>query len=230
MARITTGDEARQEYLTLMGQELGLLFYELYNEFAWLHLRWHQYRILFGTRAERIDLLNAAAGLFFRVVQDSLWDETLLHICRITDKSIIAGHETLTIRVLPSLVTDPALVVELKVLVADALTKSKFARDWRNRRIAHASLALAVRQGAKPLAAASRHDVEVALDAIGEVLNRVERHYKNSTIHFDAIGDPHDAESLLYVIRDGLESEEARRSRLEEGTPSEDDLQPPREL
>lgn len=211
-----------------MGPEMGPVFYELYNEFAWLHLRWHQFTILFGTKPERIELVNAAAGLFFRLVQDSFWEDTLLHISRITDRPDTGGKLNLTIRHLPTLVTDQALGAELAVLVDDAVAKTEFARDWRNRRIAHSDLALAVKERARALAPASQRDVNVALEAIANVLNRLEQHYRKSTIHFEPLGDPGDAGSLLYVIRDGLEAEEARRRRLRDGRPLDDDLQPPR--
>jgi hypothetical protein len=228
MARTLTPEETQQEYVAAMGAELGSVFFRLYNEFAWLHLRWHQFRVLFGTKPERVRLLNAAAGLLFRLVQDSRWEDTLLHISRITDKVDTGGRPNLTIRLLPGLVTDSTLAAALQESVSDAVTKTEFARDWRNRRIAHADLALAMKEGAKPLAQASRQDVEGALAAVGNVLNQLESYYKHGTVYFKPFGDPGDAESLLYVIRDGLEAETARRERVQTGRALESDLGPPR--
>jgi hypothetical protein len=37
-------------------------------------------------------------------------------------------------------------------LVSDAVRKTEFARDWRDRRIAHRDLELALREGANPVA------------------------------------------------------------------------------
>jgi AbiU2 len=84
-------------------------------------------------------------------VQDSLWEDTLLHLSRITDRPETGGRENLTIQRLPGLVTDTALATELRTLVEQAVTRSAFARKWRNRRIAHSDLALAIKEGAMPL-------------------------------------------------------------------------------
>ena len=55
------------------------------QEAAFLHLKWNEYVVLFGTGPERVDLLNRAAPGFFHLVQDSWWDDLLLHISRMTD-------------------------------------------------------------------------------------------------------------------------------------------------
>lgn len=110
--------------------------------------------------------------------------------------------------------------------------KVGFARDWRNRRIAHTDLALALGQGAQPLEAASRQNVGEALEAIAAVLNRLQVAFLNTyPIPFDQVrGGAGNAESLLYVIRDGLEAEEARGQRKKEGRPLDGDLGPRRAL
>ena len=63
-----------------MGPELARPFCRLSNECQWLHWKWGEYITLFGSKSERIDLLNAAAASFFWIVQDSLWENILLHI------------------------------------------------------------------------------------------------------------------------------------------------------
>jgi hypothetical protein len=155
-----------------MGKELGTVFYALYNEFCWLRLRWRQHVELFGTSPERVDLLNDVANLFFRFVQDSFWDDTLLHISRMTDSPTTSGRKNLTIQRLPSLIADKALAADIANLVSDAVSLAAFARDWRNRAIAHSDLQLAVEEGATPLTPASRRHVALAMQAIDRVLNR----------------------------------------------------------
>jgi hypothetical protein len=217
VSRTSSAAETKAEYVTVMGPELGPIFYALYNELSWLHIRWRQYLQLFGEKPSRVDLLNGAAGLFFRDVQDALWEDTLLHVSRITDRPETGGRQNLTIQRLPALLTDPAFAAEVQTLVDNAVSRSAFARDWRNRRIAHSDLALAIKEGAKPLAGGSRSTVVEALDTIGAVLNRLEQHFRQSTVFFEGFGHPGDGEALLYVIRDGLEAEDARRKRLQDG-------------
>ena len=223
MARPLTADEVKAEYVAVMGPELGAVFYALYNELSWLHIRWRQYVQLFGEKPSRVDLLNGAAGLFFRVVQDGLWEDTLLHLSRITDRPETAGRQNLTIQRLPALLTDSVLATEVQALVDKAVSRSAFARDWRNRRIAHSDLALAIKEGAQPLAAGSRKTVVEALEAIGGVLDRLEQHFRN-TVFFEGFGHAGDAEALLYVIRDGIEAKHARRKRLQDGKPGPGDF------
>ncbi len=38
---------------------------------------WQQYRQLFGGELDTVHLLNRTSGLFFRIVQDELWDSVL---------------------------------------------------------------------------------------------------------------------------------------------------------
>jgi hypothetical protein len=96
-----TASEIRAEYEHGMGKEMGAIFSELFQELAYIHRLWGQYKILFGTKESCIDLVNEAAGGFFRIVQDTMWDQVLLAISRLTDNPEIAGHQTLTVRRLP---------------------------------------------------------------------------------------------------------------------------------
>ena len=154
MARNLTADEVREEHLASMGPHLGPVYNALWNEVAWLHAKWHEYKELYGEKPPRLELLNRASGFFFRIVQDTLWENTLLHLARLTDPSRSAGRQNLTVLQLPSLVNDPGLREQLEALLTEAKSKAEFARDWRNRHIAHRDLDKALGKGAEPLAAA----------------------------------------------------------------------------
>ena len=225
-----TAYEVEQEHLRVMGAEMGPLFHRLYNECAWLQITWAQYVELFGTKPERIDLLNQAAGLFFRIVQDTLWENTLLSLTRLTDPPESGGKNNLTIRRLPTLLKEADREEkEVERLVSNANDATKFARDWRNRHIAHRDLSLSLGQGAEPLAPASRKQVKEAIDAVCNVIQRVYLIYLHSELRLGVMPPQLDgAESLVYVIRDGVEADEARRKRLLDGKPHPEDLDAPR--
>ena len=104
-----------------------------------------------------------------------------------------------------------------------ALTKTEFARDWRNRHIAHKDLRLALADGAEPLKAASRTAVKEALGAIADVLNTISGSYLNSTTMFEGLGAQSGAETLLHVLDDGLTADQERRDRLRKGEFRPDD-------
>lgn len=104
MSSQRTAEEVDARLVAAMGKRLGTIYYRLWNECAWLHWKWREYETLYGTNSSRIELLNHAAPGFFRIVQDTLWEDVLLHIARLTDPPKVASRETLTLRALPPLV------------------------------------------------------------------------------------------------------------------------------
>ena len=222
---MSESDEIRQDYINKMGEELGSQFHRLWNECAWLHLKWGEYVALFGTKPSRVELLNASARGFFSLLDSSLWEDVLLHICRLTDDPQVGRRQTLTVLRLPTLV-DPAIHDKIRALVSVAVKRTKFARDWRNRHIAHRDLRLALNRGAKRLAPASRKRVRDAIAAIVTVLGAVEQHYRKTTTAYDHVSHLGDAEALLYVLRDGVEARDERLRRLTTGYGRPDDFKP----
>ena len=224
MANHKTAEEAKKEYIACMGEDLGKVFHALWQEMAWLHMKWGEYVELFGEKPSRIELMNRAAPRFFRIVQDLLWEQTILHIARLTDPSSTAGKDNLTIQRLPELIEDTELVAKLSELIKVAIQSTEFCRDWRNRRIAHRDLHLAVKDGINPLKPASRKMVKEALITLVNVLNAVTLHYQKSESFFEGCYGCDGAESLLYVIDDGLRADEERKKRTQRGEYNKEDL------
>ena len=69
----STEEEIRAAKCDAMGTELGELHFALWREVVWLHLKWNEYRALFGTSPEEIELLNQVAPAFFYQVERALW-------------------------------------------------------------------------------------------------------------------------------------------------------------
>lgn len=231
MGRNLTAEEVEKEYFDAMGPDLGP-FYRLLNiECQALHVEWAEFKVLFGTNPERIELMNRAAHSFFFRLQNTLWERTLLHIARLMDPPNSGiNKENLTLRRLPDLV-DPAIRCKIDHLLQVAQEKCAFSFDWRSRRIAHRDLNLTLKTNAKRLEAASRLSVEAALEAIVEVLNVVESHYCNgSNVAYDWVIYPPGAKALLYLLREGLEARAARRRRLASGQPLPEDMERRRPL
>jgi hypothetical protein len=216
--------EIREQHVESMGAELGTVFHELWNECVLLHWKWEEFVTLFGSTPERVELLNRAAGAFFRIVQDTLWEDVLLHISRLTDPPSTFGKENLTLLRLPSIV-DVKVRASVEALIQECLAKCEFARDWRRRRIAHRDLLLALEDSkAVPLAIATRKAAKDAIESVAKVLTAVEVHYEQSNTHYELrpLGN---AETLLYVIREGIQAETKRRERIESGTYTAEDLE-----
>jgi hypothetical protein len=207
-----------------MGERLGPLYYVLWQEIAWLHMKWHQYVVLFGTKESRVALLNEAAPAFFRTIEDSLWENVLLHISRLTDPPGEGATAKLTIKRCHALVDDFATAQKVKAAVEKAVDLSSFCRDWRNRHIAHRNLSLALKVGATPLVEASREKVRLVLAALVEVLDIISQHYQGTTNLFECDGFPGGAEALLYIVDSGVRAQTERYRRLLNGEAEADDV------
>ncbi len=213
MGEELTHEQVEQRYITLMGQGLGAIYARLWNECVWLFWRWDDYIVLFGTSEERLNKLNEAASAFFYQLQGTLFESVLLHMCRMTDPVKSRGRDNLTLELLPDLV-DAAIRNELKNLLASARQKCEFARGWRNLRISHSDLGLALDKSAKPLPAASRKSVREGLDAIAAVLNRVGRHHGDEHVRYDLFESRLSARALVCVIEEGLKAEQEWRAAV----------------
>lgn len=218
--------EAKVVHVAAMGAELGALYSALWQEVAWIHSKWAQYVVLFGTKPERVELLNKAAPSFFRLVQDTLWENVILHIARLTDSPQSVGKPNLSIKRVPALVSDPTLKVRIETLVSNCVSSTEFSRDWRNRHLAHRDLKRATADVADPLLPASRAKVKEVLANFCDLLNALSQHYLDSTSFFDMSGTPGDAEELLYVLDDGLKMDAARKERRKNGTHTTEDYAP----
>jgi hypothetical protein len=205
-------EEIRAEYIQKMGRELGELFDAISGELTWTYWRWSQYRKLFTEGQEQIDVLNESAPFFFYVLQGVFFEDTLLAITRLSGPVRSAGKSNLTVRRLSCLIPDVALKNEVDHLIQIAIDAADFSVDWRNRHIAHRDLALALGRSPRPLTTATQKQVEHALFALSEILNRIEVAYFQVTTAYSFGPTPDDAESLIYFLREGLAREADKRN------------------
>jgi len=222
-----SAEELLEQSIRDMGPELGTRYHALRNEAAWVHAKWKQYRQLYAVSPERIDLLNQAAGHFFGVIQESLLEDVILHLARLTDSPRSRGKSNLTIQVLPELIIEEPLASDIKKLVSAALAACEYVQAWRKRRLAHRDLTLALASSTDPLPGISRADLEAALASTGAVLNRLAGHYWSTEVayhHFITGG--RDADRLVYYLQLGLRAETQRQERLKRGEPLPEDIKP----
>jgi hypothetical protein len=222
--RNQSNDEVRAKYISALGAQFGEAFCDLFNHVAWLYSKWHDYQSLFG-EVSTVDLLNKTAPLIFRDIQRIVWESLLLHLCRLTDPPQSARQDNLTLRridqMLPSTADQPFRAA-LASKVGDAVDKTGFARTWRNKQLAHTNLSVAAGGNAVSMPPAGKTEMQAAIDAIGEAMNCVERHYLRGTIGWEMfIEPPEGVTQLLYYLRKGFdaqekeEAEERRRHGLE---------------
>jgi len=221
--------EVRIGYIEAMGHDLGELFYAAWNELTWVHWRWKQYRTLFVEKQSRIDLLSKAAPLFFHIIHDVFFEDTLLAIARLVGPPQSVNKSNLTVARFPPLLKDVNLRGDVCSLIQKAKASAAFAVEWRNRRIAHRDLDLILRRSQPALAPATPAQVEASLSALQDVLKRIETELCDASTVY---GSPThgDAEALLYVIRDGLQWDRDRCERLKRGELQDEDMKPPEAL
>lgn len=95
-----------------MPPEIKQIFEALRYEVAWLHAKWSLYSQLFCQGEARLIFLDSMAPGFFVIVRDSLMNELIVGLCRLTDPSTTGRRANLTLtRLAESLEaanTDPA--------------------------------------------------------------------------------------------------------------------------
>lgn len=196
-----SGDEVRDDHISAMGVELGARFYELDKKLIELHLLWQQYRQLFGDDQDTIELLNRTSGLFFRIVQDELWDSVILGISRMTDPPLTGNKLNLTVQSLPPLIVDGSIQAEIQILCNQAVDATAFAREHRNKRIAHQDHNYLINRKTCPLSGISRASVEQMLSSLRAILNRLHNHYRDSTVMYEDFIDESGAWLLISKLR-----------------------------
>ena len=203
-------EEVRAAAIEAMGSSLGELYDIVSNQVSWVHLKWQEYRALFGTSQDRINFLNDAAPAFFGDLQEMFRDDVLLHLCRLTDPPKSAGKPNLTLATLISLISDVEIREKFIELFGTAKDKTAFAREWRNRRVAHREFPAVV--DSHSLTPGSRQDVEAALGAIRDAVNFLELHYLKSTLRYEhSIGALGGVDALLRCLAIGVEEKRSRK-------------------
>lgn len=187
MTQSHTDDERR---IIPMGPELENAAAILSRQLIELHVVWRQYRQLYSD-AGTIEVLNRTAGLFFKIVQDELWDSVLLGICRMLDPAEqgwgAKRRKNLTLRSLPELITDSALKDEVTAACDRASVAAAFAIEHRNKRIAHQDHGYATNHTVLELNGISRQQVEDMLKALRDVMQLIDTHYNDADVRYDAI-------------------------------------------
>ena len=211
--RSSSADEMRAKKLTSMPASLGNLHDRLWQDVCTLQVRWIEFRTLFGSSPETIELLNKAAADYFGNQQRHQWEAVLLHIARLSDPPMTGKKGNLTLLRLSESVPDQDIKDRLNSLEKNLKAKCQFARDWRNRHIAHKELIGDAPP--QPLASASRAQVEEVLEIIRAMMNVVELRYEGSNTGFEHIHMGHGSvRALLDVLKLGVVARDAEIEKL----------------
>jgi hypothetical protein len=204
MAKTQTAEEVRNQCVSAMPAPLGDSYFDLRTQLAWIHLKWNDFRRLYADSEDTIVLLNEAAPSFFHNLQRMMWEDILLHICRITDRPKVTGKDTLTVLRLVESIPDETLKQTIATLVDDVKAKARFARDWRDQRLAHHELPPQAGQTSMALPHASCRNVDDLLEALRKTMNSISLHYLNSSTAWEhSIEAPGGVSAFISCIRRG---------------------------
>ena len=221
--RYATSQDLKNQHNNVFGPRLGPLYHDLYSEVCHVHEKWAIYCALFDKSDERIDILNEVSPYFFWTVQNSLLEDIILHLSRLTDPAAQSGRSNLSLFALPDAINDPrfdSIKSEISQLVEDAKAKTDNFREWRNKRIAHRDLTLALNQS-ESLPSVQKKDIEKALSSIGKVLANLRDGYcGTSTVYeWTPINSNVCVEELVYYLSFATWMEKRRKAWSYDGSP-----------
>lgn len=167
----------------------------LTNEVVQILYKWKLFKQLFGDEST-VATLNRYAGPSFKIIEDTLWDDVVLSICRLADPPKMRGRSNLVFTSLIEALeadgdraTAGQIALDLQVFQAripDLIT-------WRHKRVAHNDLAttMARTAGASILTPIVAKTIREALEEAERMLNQVYGRH-GIDFRFDGIagGDP----------------------------------------
>lgn len=187
----------------LLPAELRQVFESVDSEVIWLHGKWITYCQLYGTSKERIDILNATAVSFFRIVQEVLLDSVVLTFSRLTDPAKTLGKDNRSLEQLIAILNDSGYSA-LASLLRDKFDRLKNQceafRVWRNRKIAHSDLCTALEVHPVPLPGFSMQSVEDALETMRDFMNTINLYFSGSSIVYEHFVMKADANVLVAIL------------------------------
>lgn len=198
-----TPDQIKERFVVLMGDELGTIYYKLYNQVIFLHHQWITYLELFATEKVRLEILNKSAPYLFYMIQNGLFENIVMSIARITDPPATGKFQNLTLSLLPKYIVDENLKKEVELQIEWYVnTAAEFARDLRNKKFAHNDYDLHTGRAILQVPS-KKDDIEIALRSIRNLMNSITKHFDGSMTIFKHMNTNNGALGLLRTLQDG---------------------------
>lgn len=188
-----------QEMQERLPPELSSQFRPLFKDIFWLGMKWHEYATLFGEKSN-FELLHRTASYLFQIIDDTMWDDMILHLSRLVGPGKTMGKENLTIRRIPELIQDSVLRGEIQALVDSCQLHCAFVTDHRNKRLAHYDLEVATQNLEAGLSGVSRVEMRRALESLQSIMQTIFAHYANVHFDFDPSLRTDNAEALIRAL------------------------------
>lgn len=190
---------------------------------VWLHAKWTIFEQLFCRDQQRIDLMERRAASFFSVIHDSLQNDLIVGLCRLTDPAATGRpknqHQNLTLlRLAETVATAEPGSCFASDVNAQAKELQRFCcplREWRDKRLAHTDLPTAVT--AQLLSNFPGSTFADGLARVRGLMNAVELHYLDSEESYDegvaAMLKRRDGDVIVSSLAEAEKSEEDEKRR-----------------
>ena len=206
MNPLRTGEQVRNHYKKLMGDEAGEVFIILRNETISAHEAWHVMKELSQHQQLLSDtLLSDTEVAFFQIAVRSMWASLVLDVSRLTDPKKVSGHVNASLFTLPTYLCGNNKTI-IQNLATSAQTRAEPLRDWRNKRFAHLDKNVALNNHLNPLKDIHLIQVEFVLDAIDKTLDKFHSFYSNKKLHWLPTESEHTVKYLMEYIKYGTQA------------------------
>lgn len=209
-------EEILAEYVDVLGEDFASDFRAVENRYYILRLYWRLYQSFFCANSERVDLLNYASRMTAWALEQALFDQVVLHLCRLLDPAESRGgrDQNLSFRRLAVHVESLAKksAKSFSELVEKAEQAAKEVRDIRNRRIAH--LDLDVAHNRVRLQDVTIEAVDGSIEAAGNLIQWILHEFFDSSSELDPHLGFEDEMRFLRILYLGVEVEKSDMSIL----------------
>ena len=204
-SRQLTSRDIKQKCLNVFGPLLGPVVYEIDKEVVWMCTKWQQHRILFDD--EVIPLLQNTARDFFMIVNIVFVYDLILSLTRLTDPYVQGKHHNLSLFSLIEVMEDEPIRKELENRIVEAKKQAQFARDWRNKHIAHRIYPDFDDPEFDPLPELKLESIDSAIKAICDILVFLYQEKMNTQMTFEGVIICDDAKGLVEYLEMGYKYE-----------------------
>ena len=165
-------DELKHDHQEKLGKKFGAIFNGVTCDWANGLVRLNEYKALFDPA--HIKFINTFSGPFMGDVQQLFWRDLVLYITRLTDPVDSGkGKKNITVLALPDCCDDLELRDRVEKSAKTAVSNAQFARAWRDKRISHSDLNLAIDPDAEPLDPVTLASAQSVLDAVHAALDAI---------------------------------------------------------
>lgn len=196
-----TTDENQTVENSVADEEFAAAYERTWRRVANAILVWNEFIVIYGSK-DNLQLVNATAPTFFRIIEDALWQEVNLEISRLTDKLKIAGDYTDSLRYLVHLIRLKGMKSEADILekeLDNTISQCRPIRDRRDQFLAHSDLNP---ENAPFIPLSEKDNTDNALSEIVKFMDSLTDRLGLNRILYDQIGiSLWGANSLIVALR-----------------------------